>query len=169
VRPSTPAVPAGNRTGRIARRSLLPLTFWLAAAGWAPSLPGVAEDRFTRALQLFEQRGFLVRFDHPRCAAEGLYGFQVRNTATVVICPRGDRLGTLLHEGWHAVQSLCLRDRAWIPTEERERRLGRGDRRDIERLYPPGKQPREEEARLMAALPMERYFEELDRACGYSP
>lgn len=140
----------------------------LAAVGSAPA-PASADDRFALALQLFEQRRFRVLVDHPRCAAQGLFGFHVRGTATVVVCPRGNRLESLLHEGWHAVQSLCLRQRPWLPPEEVERRLGRRDRRDLERLYAPARRPAESEARLMAALPLERYSDELDRACGYRP
>lgn len=70
-----------------------------------------SQDRFASALRHFEQRGFQVRLDHPRCASEGLFGLHIRGTATVVVCPRGNRLETLLHEGWQGVQSLCLRDR----------------------------------------------------------
>ncbi|MEI6828671.1 MAG: hypothetical protein WCK64_02310 [Synechococcaceae cyanobacterium ELA445] len=126
-----------------------------------------SQDRFATALHHFEQRGFEVRLDHPRCASDGFFGLHIRGTAAVVVCPRGNRLETLLHEGWHGVQFLCLRDRPWIPRDEVERRLSRRDQRDIESLYAASKWQREAEARLMAALPWDRYAEELDRACGY--
>lgn len=43
--------------------------------------------------------------------------------------------------------------------------LGRRDRRELQRLYCPDQRPREAEARLMAREPLDRYLQNLDRAC----
>ena len=66
-------------------------------------------DKLQEAIAAFEQRGFVIRREHPRCAEPQLFGLYVRGRREVVVCPRGNQLETLLHEGWHAVQSLCLR------------------------------------------------------------
>ena len=64
---------------------------------------------FQRLVEAFEQRGFTVLGGHPRCAERGLYGLYLRESRRIVVCPRGNLNDTLLHEGWHAVQSRCLR------------------------------------------------------------
>ena len=117
------------------------------------------------AIAAFEQRGFVIRREHPRCAEPQLFGLYVRGRREVVVCPRGNQLETLLHEGWHAVQSLCLRGTPLLGSDALLHQLGRRDRRELQLLYRPDQWPREAEARLMAREPLDRYLQTLDRSC----
>ena len=79
------------------------------AGGVAATLLGVAllqplgakarSDALQEAIAAFEQRGFVIRQEHPRCAEPQLFGLYVRGRREVVVCPRGNQLETLLHEG----------------------------------------------------------------------
>ena len=117
------------------------------------------------AIAAFEQRGFVIRREHPRCAEPQLFGLYVRGRREVVVCPRGNQLETLLHEGWHAVQSLCLREKPLLGLDELLPRLGRRDRLELQVLYRPDRWQREAEARVMAREPLNRYLQTLDQAC----
>ncbi|MCP9782543.1 hypothetical protein KBY83_04310 [Cyanobium sp. WKJ7-Wakatipu] len=94
-----------------------------------------------------------------------LFGLYVRGRREVVVCPRGNQLETLLHEGWHAVQSLCLRGTPLLGSDALLHQLGRRDRRELQLLYLPDQWPREAEARLMAREALDRYLQTLDRSC----
>ena len=123
-------------------------------------------DKLQEAIAAFEQRGFVIRREHPRCAEPQLFGLYVRGRREVVVCPRGNQLETLLHEGWHAVQSLCLRGTPQLGSDALLHQLGRRDRRELQLLYRPDQWQREAEARVMAREPLGRYLEALDRACA---
>jgi hypothetical protein len=114
----------------------------------------------------FQARGISVRSDHPRCAERDLEGLYVRGRREVVVCARGDRSITLRHEAWHLAQTLCLAGRPWLDPATVQRQLGRRDQREVERLVPPAQWQREAEARVMARLTPDRYFEQWDRACA---
>ena len=96
----------------------------LLAGGLRATLLGVAllqplgaiarGDRLQEAIAAFEQRGYVIRREHPRCAEPQLFGLYVRGQREVVVCPKGNQLETLLHEGWHGVQSLCLREKPML-------------------------------------------------------
>lgn len=116
--------------------------------------------------QAFSERGVLVSYDHPRCREPDLYGLYVRGTRTVVVCNRGDRTATLRHEGWHLVQSLCLKGTPWLSAEEVNRRIDNQDRLELQALVQPERYQREAEARTMAQLSNDRYLEALQQACG---
>ena len=118
------------------------------------------------AVAAFEARGFVIRRDHPRCREPNLFGLHVRGRRDVVVCPKGNQRDTLLHEGWHAVQSLCLRETPLLSLEALLPRLGRRDRLELQVLYRPERWQREAEARVMAREPLGRYLEALDRACA---
>ena len=148
----------------------------LLAGGLRATLLGVAllqplgaiarGDRLQEAIAAFEQRGFVIRRDHPRCAEPQLFGLYVRGRREVVVCPKGNQLETLLHEGWHGVQSLCLRGTPLVGSDALLRQLGRRDRRELQLLYRPDQWQREAEARVMAREPLARYLQTLDRACA---
>jgi hypothetical protein len=123
-------------------------------------------DGLQEAIAAFEQRGFVIRQEHPRCREPNLLGLYVRGRREVVVCPKGNQLETLLHEGWHAVQSLCLRGTPLLGSDALLHQLGRRDRRELQLLYRPDQWPREAEARVMAREPLGRYLEALDRACA---
>ena len=138
------------------------------AGGVAATLLGVAllqplgakarSDALQEAIAAFEQRGFVIRQEHPRCAEPQLFGLYVRGRREVVVCPRGNQLETLLHEGWHGVQSLCLRGTPLVGSDALLRQLGRRDRRELQLLYRPDQWQREAEARVMAREPLARYL-----------
>ena len=104
-------------------------------------------DKLQEAIAAFEQRGFVIR------------------RREVVVCPRGNQLETLLHEGWHAVQSLCLREKPLLGLDTLLPRLGRRDRLELQVLYRPERWQRDAEARVMAREPLDRYQQTLDRSC----
>jgi hypothetical protein len=120
---------------------------------------------YQRLVEAFEQRGFRVLGSHPRCAERGLYGLYLRESRRIVVCPRGNLNDTLLHEGWHAVQSRCLRGRLHLGEEELRRGLSRRDQRDLARLYGDGRWQREAEARVMARRDPVSYFRLMDELC----
>ena len=148
----------------------------LLAGGLRATLLGVAllqplgaiarGDRLQEAIAAFEQRGFVIRRDHPRCAEPQLFGLYVRGRREVVVCPKGNQLETMLHEGWHWVQSLCLRGTPLVGSDALLRQLGRRDRHELQLLYRPDQWQREAEARVMAREPLARYLQTLDRACA---
>ena len=137
---------------------------------WAATLQPLGADArgdgLQEAIAAFEQRGFVIRREHPRCAEPQLFGLYVRGRREVVVCPKGNQLETLLHEGWHGVQSLCLRGTPLVGSDALLRQLGRRDRRELQLLYRPDQWQREAEARVMAREPLGRYLEALDRACA---
>lgn len=138
----------------------------LGAATLQPLGADARGDRLQEAIAAFEQRGFVIRREHSRCAEPQLFGLYVRGRREVVVCPKGNQLETLLHEGWHGVQSLCLRGTPLVGSDALLRQLGRRDRRELQLLYRPDQWQREAEARVMAREPLGRYLEALDRACA---
>ena len=138
----------------------------LGAATLQPLGADARGNGLQQAIAAFEQRGFVIRRDHPRCAEPQLFGLYVRGRREVVVCPKGNQLETLLHEGWHGVQSLCLRGTPLVGSDALLRQLGRRDRRELQLLYRPDQWQREAEARVMAREPLGRYLEALDRACA---
>ncbi|MCP9908779.1 hypothetical protein KBZ15_02445 [Cyanobium sp. BA20m-p-22] len=138
----------------------------LGAATLQPLGADARGDGLREAIAAFEQRGFVIRREHPRCAEPQLFGLYVRGRREVVVCPKGNQLVTLLHEGWHGVQSLCLRGTPLVGSDALLRQLGRRDRRELQLLYRPDQWQREAEARVMAREPLGRYLEALDRACA---
>ena len=137
----------------------------LGAATLQPLGADARGNGLQQAIAAFEQRGFVIRREHPRCAEPQLFGLYVRGRREVVVCPKGNQLETLLHESWHAVQSLCLREKPLLGLDALLLRLGRRDRRELQLLYRPDQWPREAEARLMAREPLDRYLQTLDRSC----
>lgn len=113
----------------------------------------------------FEAMNVAVLSGHPRCREPNLYGLYVRGSRQVVVCPRGDQSSTLRHEGWHAVQSLCLGHRPWLSREIVEQRLSRNDRAELQALVAPDRWWREAEARVIASLRVNAYLQEVERAC----
>ncbi|MEA5411734.1 hypothetical protein VB737_08145 [Synechococcus sp. BA-120 BA3] len=120
---------------------------------------------FQRLVEAFEQRGFTVLGGHPRCAERGLYGLYLRESRRIVVCPRGNLNDTLLHEGWHAVQSRCLRGAPLLGEDALRQGLSRHDQRDLVRLYGADRWQREAEARVMARRDPVAYFRLVDELC----
>jgi hypothetical protein len=149
------------------RRKPGPSTLWpLALALLVPSAARAEGWSYQRLVEAFEQRGFRVVGSHPRCAERGLYGLYLRESRRIVVCPRGNLADTLLHEGWHAVQSRCLRGAPFLGEDELRRGLSRRDQRDLARLYEGNRWQREAEARVMARREPAAYFRLVDELCG---
>jgi hypothetical protein len=145
------------------------LTPALAGAALALLLPSAALGKgwpLARLVEAFEQRGFTVLDDHPRCVERGLFGLYLRESGRIVVCPRGNRADTLLHEGWHAVQSRCLRGGPLLDDDALLRGLSRHDQRDLAVLYGRDRWQREAEARVMARQEPAAYFRLVDTVCG---
>jgi hypothetical protein len=138
----------------------LALALLMPAAARADSWP------YQRLVEAFEQRGFRVLGSHPRCAERGLYGLYLRESRRIVVCPRGNLTDTLLHEGWHGVQSRCLRGAPFLGEEDLRRGLSRRDQRDLARLYDGARWRREAEARVMARRDPAAYVRLVDELCG---
>lgn len=115
--------------------------------------------------QALNNHGIAVQWNHPRCGESDLFGLYLRLERQVVVCPRGNQRETLMHEGWHAIQSLCLRGTTYLPAEDLLLRLSHNDRRELQVFYQPQQWQREGEARLMATLSLERYLISLEDAC----
>jgi hypothetical protein len=141
---------------------------WLAplAVLLAPSARAAAPGDWPALVAMFEQRGLKVVVDGPRCQERDLFGVYERSQRRIIVCQRGNWRETLLHEGWHGVQSLCLRGRPLLPKEVLDRGLTARDRRDLDRHYGPSGWNREAEARVMASLPLPAYRTWLEAACG---
>ena len=145
---------------------LLMLMTWAAL----PVVGQPAPAQFDRLRLEFERRGYPVLDDHPRCQSEpDLYGLYTRGKRSVVVCQRGNRAETLLHEGWHLVQSLCLHSVAWLDDQAVASALSDLDRRELAILVQPSRWKREAEARAMAYRPPTEYFAAMDKACRRLP
>lgn len=145
--------------------SHLLLAFILPLPFLRPAMPRTDLGAWQELLAAFTARGVSVSNDHPRCQEPNLDGLYVRGRRTVVVCERGDRALTLRHEGWHLVQSLCLRDGPWLSEEAIAQSLSQQDRRELDALVQPSRWRREAEARAMANQPQGAYLQALSRAC----
>ncbi|MFN5117308.1 MAG: hypothetical protein ACK5FE_10710 [Cyanobacteriota bacterium] len=145
------------------RRLLVLLLLGLASVP-APATATRANASWPLIRDAFLQRGFKVVEIHPRCREKNLFGLYERLSRTIIVCPRGNQVDTLMHEGWHAVQSRCLHGRPVLSVDQLNQGLSRADRRDLS-LYDARQQGREAEARVMARLPPDRYFLFVDRYC----
>ena len=122
---------------------------------------------FNSMVLTFQNYGFEVVGNHPRCIQEpNLFGLYIRGTRRIVVCPRGNQLDTLMHEGWHAVQARCRRGKPLLTEEFLRANLSRADLRDIDALYSAKSWHREAEARAMAAQQIPLYMSHLESSCG---
>jgi len=122
---------------------------------------------FNALVETFRQYGFEVVGTHQRCLLEpNLFGLYLRGTRQIVVCPRGNQLDTLMHEGWHAVQARCRKGAPLLTEAYLRANLPRADLRDIDALYSPKSWHREAEARAMAFQKMPVYLAHLESSCG---
>lgn len=132
----------------------------------AASDPGT----FNAMVATFQAYGFEVVGNHPRCIQErNLFGLYIRGTRRIVVCPRGNQLDTLMHEGWHAVQARCRHGQPLLTEQFLRASLSRADLRDIDALYSAKSWHREAEARAMAAQQIPLYRAHLESSCGAPP
>jgi len=125
---------------------------------------------FNAMVVTFQNYGFEVVGNHPRCVQEpNLFGLYIRGTRRIVVCPRGNQLDTLMHEGWHAVQARCRRGKPLLTEQFLRANLSRADLRDIDALYSAKSWHREAEARAMAAQQIPLYMSHLESSCGAPP
>lgn len=131
-------------------------------------LPAAASGResFAQLLALFNQRGVEVLSEHPRCNVRTVYGLYVRGRMQVVVCPKGDQRNSLMHEAWHLVQARCLKGAEYFSEPWLREKLNRRDRRDLDALYTSSQWRREAEARYMATLPVQAFFQAYDALCS---
>lgn len=125
---------------------------------------------FNSMVLTFQNYGFEVVGNHPRCIQEpNLFGLYIRGTRRIVVCPRGNQLDTLMHEGWHAVQARCRKGKPLLTEQYLRANLSRADLRDIDALYSAKSWHREAEARAMAAQQIPLYLSHLESSCGVPP
>ena len=158
---------ATARLGQALRAVLMAAPLVLA------SLPLRASNQagtFNAMVLTFQNYGFEVVGNHPRCVQEpNLFGLYIRGTRRIVVCPRGNQLDTLMHEGWHAVQARCRRGKPLLTEQFLRANLSRADLRDIDALYSAKSWHREAEARVMAAQQIPLYMSHLESSCGAPP
>jgi hypothetical protein len=109
-----------------------------------------------------------------KCKSHSLMGCYSESERSIYICQSnhgGDYeeiLGTLKHEGWHAVQSSCNSGRAALSDDDIRARMRI---RDIEALkeYPPEQRRLEAEARVFELLSTSEWIDSLYKYCGSGP
>ena len=139
------------------------------AATAAPALASNAAT-FNDLVGTFRTYGFEVVGVHQRCLLEpNLFGLYMRGTRRIVVCPRGNQLDTLMHEGWHAVQARCRHGKPLLTDAFLRANLSRADLRDIDALYSAKSWHREAEARAMASQQLPLYRAHLESSCGAPP
>ena len=147
-------------------RTISPLLGLLAAASTTPAL-AFNQANFNGMVTTFRNYGFEVVSTHQRCLMEpNLFGLYLRGTRRIVVCPRGNQLDTLMHEGWHAVQARCRKGKPLLTEQYLRANLSRADLRDIDALYSAKSWHREAEARAMAAQQIPLYMSHLEASCG---
>lgn len=150
-------------------RPISPLLGLLAAASASPALAS-NQANFNAMVNTFRTYGFEVVSTHQRCLLEpNLFGLYLRGTRRIVVCPRGNQLDTLMHEGWHAVQARCRKGKPLLTEQYLRANLSRADLRDIDALYSAKSWHREAEARAMAAQQIPLYMSHLEASCGAPP
>jgi len=141
----------------------------LAVAFTSPAFASNAAQ-FNAMVETFRKYGFEVVGTHQRCLLEpNLFGLYIRGTRRIVVCPRGNQLDTLMHEGWHAVQARCRHGQPLLTDDFLRANLSRADLRDIDALYSAKSWHREAEARAMAAQQIPLYMQHLESSCGAPP
>ena len=136
------------------------------AASTAPALASNAAV-FNDLVATFRTYGFEVVSTHQRCLMEpNLFGLYLRGTRRIVVCPRGNQLDTLMHEGWHGVQARCRKGAPLLSNAYLRANLSRADLRDIDALYSDKSWHREAEARAMAVQKMPLYLAHLESSCA---
>lgn len=161
----------GLPAGPLARGVILAaaLTTPLASLLSPPAQASRAAD-FQAMVATFRQYGFEVVGNHSRCMQEpNLFGLYMRGTRRIVVCPRGNQLDTLMHEGWHAVQARCRKGKPLLTDAFLRANLSPADRRDIDALYSAKSWHREAEARVMATQKLPLYQAHLASSCGAPP
>jgi hypothetical protein len=136
---------------------------------WAPASATVRFDAqtFNTLVQTFRHYGFEVVGSHQRCRSEpNLFGLYIRGSRRIVVCPRGNQLDTLMHEGWHGVQARCRKGAPLLSNAYLRANLSRADLRDIDALYSDKSWHREAEARAMAVQNMPLYLAHLESSCA---
>ena len=109
-----------------------------------------------------------------KCKAHSLMGYYSLTEDAIYICQSnhgGDYeeiLGTLKHEGWHAVQHKCNSGLAALSDDEIRGRLRDRDRVSLKDY--PGQQRRlEAEARVFELLSTSEWIDNLYKYCGIEP
>lgn len=139
------------------------------ACPWVPASAAARFDAnaFNTLVQTFRNYGFEVVGSHERCRSEpNLFGLYIRGSRRIVVCPRGNQLDTLMHEGWHGVQARCRKGAPLLSNAYLRANLSRADLRDIDALYTDKSWHREAEARAMAIQKLPLYMAHLESSCA---
>ena len=101
---------------------------------------------------------------------EGLFGAYIPHADFIIMCQENhnhdydELVGTLKHEGWHAVQAKCNQYRAALSDEQIRQHLKDRDRKNLHSYHP--KQTRAEaEARVVEQIPTEPWIRGVKAYC----
>jgi hypothetical protein len=128
----------------------------------------------TTAIRLRTGTQIIWVIGRKKCNAHSLMGYYSPAEEAIYICQSnhgGDYeeiLGTLKHEGWHAVQHKCNSGRAALSDDEIRARIRV---RDMESLkdYPDEQRRLEAEARVFEVLSTSEWIDNLYKYCGTGP
>ena len=99
---------------------------------------------------------------HPLCT-EGLLGAYIPKEDKIFICQANHQkdylelVGTLKHEGWHAVQKKCTKNVAILSDQQLREHIKLRDRKNLH-LYHPGSERAEAEARVIEQIPTKAWI-----------
>lgn len=108
--------------------------------------------------------------NHQLCT-EGLYGAYIPSEDSMFICIANhdgdweELLGTLKHEGWHAVQMKCNGNRAALRDEQIRVHLKPRDKRSLHQ-YHPKQQRADAEARVVEQIPTPNWIKGVHAYCA---
>jgi len=108
--------------------------------------------------------------DHKLCT-EGLLGAYIPKKDVIYICQenhKGDYLellGTLKHEGWHAVQNKCNQDLAVLTDAQIRSHLKLRDRKNLHSYHPKNGRA-EAEARVVEQIPTVPWIKGVRKLCS---
>lgn len=101
-----------------------------------------------------------------------LYGYYHRKHKVVVMCPAarnndGGPLALIQHEGWHAIQDVCLNHKATLNDDQIRARLSSSDKVVLRKLYKPHQHRAEAEARAVEHLPTHVFLRGSRTVCSH--
>ena len=102
---------------------------------------------------------------------QGLYGAYIPHADFIIMCQENhnrdynELVGTLKHEGWHAVQVKCNQYRAALSDDQIRPHLKDRDRKNLHGYHP--KQARAEaEARVVEQIPTDAWIRGVNAYCS---
>lgn len=113
--------------------------------------------------------------NHSSCKTNNggrLLGFYMPDKNHVVMCEASRDsingvLGTMKHEGWHAIQKQCNGGKAALRDDQIRAGLTQDDRELLRKFYKNSEHRLEAEARAVATLPVEVWLRGAQKVCAH--